>query len=280
MPKTLSFSVKGEYITQQAREWLAEGKWKQAWELIASCTESEEMTEEEHEHLIFQILDGACEIKGTYPGDDYRIEETEGAGRIGEVFEALREQKETLKKQVNQKNEQLAYLLKYLQEEMPCTLNDLAEEFEKEYGYELLPKTTYENMFHEKNPLLEEYLEVQASEERDSEYGWLEPDGTFHPVPWGEHEEWAGDYLEEHYPEEQHPELYIHAFPHMGKRTIVGGDVLTYSLGWICIDNPAQGKGRPKAIGKPMTKDQKEYLYDYYIKRGRRDEANELYKEE
>ncbi len=34
------------------------------------------------------------------------------------------------------------------------------------------------------------------------DYGWLEPDGTFHGAEWGEHQEWAQNYMNEKLPEE------------------------------------------------------------------------------
>lgn len=281
--KKLFFSIEGEFITTLAREWLAKGEYKKAVDLLMSCTESEERTEEEHAHLVYDILDGVYQIKGTYPNDDYRItKDSKGRTGIETAFRDLKEKAEKLEKQYKERNEQLAFLLEYLQEKMPYTLKDLEDEFEYQYEYPLLSENSSEETVCgiDRNPLLDEFLEVQKSEDAEEEYGWLEPNGTWHCVPWGEHENWANDYLETHYPEEKHPELYVHTFPHMGERKIEGGDVLTYKLGWICLDNPAQGRGRPKLIAKPMTKEQREYLYDYYTKRKRYAEAKALYEEE
>ena len=281
--KALSFSIEGGFVTNLAREWLFDGKFQKAVDLLDSCTQSDGLTEAEHAHLVWKILDGTCDIVGTYPGEDYGIEERpEQGGNLEKAFAQLREKRDILEASLDQRNEQFAYVIEFLQNEFPCTLKAQAEQFQKDYGYPLLGSEALSSGEPEEttldlHPLLTEFLEVQKSEA--PEYGWLEPNGTFHPVPWGEHEKWALDYVEEHYPEEMFAEYYTHIFPNMGKRSIGGGDILTYKLGWLCIDSPAQGRGRPRTIGKPMTKAQKEFLYDYYMKRKRYQEAKELYEE-
>lgn len=130
---------------------------------------------------------------------------------------------------------------------------------------------------------VDEFIERIHSDDRDDEYGWLEPNGTYHPVEWGKHAEWAANYLDEHYPFIPGPngcyaELYYRNKPDGTKEYINNGDVLVYSLGWVLIDNPAQGMGRHTCrTDRPMTKAQKEFLFDYYTKRGASREANALY---
>ena len=42
------------------------------------------------------------------------------------------------------------------------------------------------------------------------DYGWLEPNGTFHGVEWGAHQDWAQNYMNEKFPEEAMAVSYTH----------------------------------------------------------------------
>lgn len=140
-------------------------------------------------------------------------------------------------------------------------------------------------IFENPTKVVDEFVDRILSDDRDDEYGWLEPNGTYHPVEWGKHAEWAADYLEKHYPftpgpNGSHAELYYRTKPDGSREYINNGDVLVYSLGWVLIDNPAQGMGRHTCRpDRPMTKAQKEFLFDYYTKRGDAHKANALYED-
>lgn len=47
-------------------------------DLLRFCTQSDDLTEAEQAHLVWKILDGTCDIVGTYPGEDYGVEERPG----------------------------------------------------------------------------------------------------------------------------------------------------------------------------------------------------------
>ena len=99
------------------------------------------------------------------------------------------------------------------------------------------------------------------------DYGWLEPSGTFHLVEWGEHEEWACEQVKlKNWFEEWvlHGTSSLHSF----------GDFLVYRRGWVLLHNPAHGLAIPTASDtKPLTKAQREFLFDYYTERDRPDMA-------
>ena len=125
----------------------------------------------------------------------------------------------------------------------------------------------------------EEEME-ENEEEPVCDYGWLEPNGTWHPVKWGYHSSWAKEYLDEHYPFKDCASLYWHVDDNGVRHHIVNGDVLIYSLGWILLDNPYQGLARvTRNTSKDMTKDQKDFLFTYYLERGRNEEANKLFED-
>ena len=58
------------------------------------------------------------------------------------------------------------------------------------------------------------------------------------------------------------------------------GDYLV-ERGWVLMHNISQGLAFPTRNPlKPYTKAQKEFLYDYYIERGKEAEANAIWKED
>ena len=50
--KALTFSIEGGFVTNLAREWLFDGKFQKAVDLLDSCTQSDGLTEAEQEQLI------------------------------------------------------------------------------------------------------------------------------------------------------------------------------------------------------------------------------------
>lgn len=68
--KALSFSIEGGFVTNLAREWLFDGKFQKAVDLLYSCTQSDDLTEAEQAQLVWKILDGTCDIVGICPGED------------------------------------------------------------------------------------------------------------------------------------------------------------------------------------------------------------------
>lgn len=181
--------------------------------------------------------------------------------------------------------EKYCFLISYLSEELPSTLRHIVKSYKEEFDKDLFtPKTTPEDFdatwFQPKNDgratMLAEFIE-QTKNSRDDDYGWLEPDGTFHPSPWGTHTKWAQKYLDKHYPITENRELY-YATINNRKQPLSAGDVLAYNLNWVLIDSPSQGFGYHRENpNKPLTKAQKEFLYDYYMERGRNKEANAIW---
>lgn len=107
-------------------------------------------------------------------------------------------------------------------------------------------------------------------EEQVAPYGFISPDGEFHPVKWAEHERFAGDYIREH-------DGWEATLENIGD---TGTDYLVLRKGWLLLHNPRQGKPFLTCGDKPMTKAQREALFDYYTKYGMKEEANALYKED
>ena len=109
---------------------------------------------------------------------------------------------------------------------------------------------------------LDSFLErMTGPETTTDDYGWLEPSGKFHEVPFGEHQGWAW---------KKALEL---GFSGEAFDRGLGGDVLL-EHGWVLLDNPGLGLARPTSSDtRPMTKAQREFLFDYYTERNRPDLA-------
>lgn len=84
------------------------------------------------------------------------------------------------------------------------------------------------------------------------------------------------------YPFGEFPDMYLLSCKESEEQKhIVNGDVLVYKLNWVLLDNPAQGVARvTRDISKRLTKPQKEFLYDYYMKRNCVREAKEFLDED
>lgn len=119
---------------------------------------------------------------------------------------------------------------------------------------------------------LEEFIDrMIAPDEEVAPYGFIEPDGTFHEVGWAEHEDFAFHIVEDNGWREDYA---LHGI------SFANTDYLVHNRGWLLLHNPRQGKPILTSGDKPMTKAQREALFDYYTKYGMKKEANNLYKEE
>lgn len=288
--QTLHFSIEGAFITKFARELLYERhNLDKAIEYLKDCTRSDEWSETEHIKVILDILRGKADIVGTYPGEDYGIEYHDDIPeeKLNPSIGSLMSQMEETIKKLTKQNEQLLlqrnFLYCQLYEHTPYTLKEYMEDYELSYEEPFLnpeeqetlgyPDTeTSFSIHHPDNTLLDSFIERMHQDTTD-DYGWLHPNGTFYPVDFGEHEEWAGKYIEEHYPNE-----YTSAFepqPESTDNYHSFGDFLVYRKNFCLLDNPAQGIAKVTCSpGKNRTKAQKEFLFDYYTKRNHPELAN------
>lgn len=287
----LQFKIDGKFITELARErLLTEYNIENAISLISSCTKSKDISNAEHIELILKILNGDAEITGTYPNDDYQIviknnKPVDTENIVLQTSRILLERYKQLQAEYNN-----------LQVQMSATLNRFAfvasrldsydkQNIDKEYKEEVNDGYVFqdvdeqpESVFAENN-ILNSYLSrIQRTNETTyDDYGWLEPDGTYHEVEWGSHAEFARKYLNAKYPYEEYPD--IHWTTENGKKIYLDAeDVLTKKFGWILIHNPYQGEPfHEMSPDRNMTKTQKEFLYDFYIERNMKKQANSLF---
>ena len=112
----------------------------------------------------------------------------------------------------------------------------------------------------------------EQMEAADNEkYGWLSPAGSFYPVPFGEHQQWAFEKIR------KAKDLYDAFKSEYGYGWDEAGDFLIQRR-WALLDNPRLGPAILQYnLETGLTKHQREFIFQYYSERGRRDEANRLY---
>lgn len=280
----MKFSIDGQFITNTSREMLTYSKNpKNAVNLLMSSLQGPMLSNDERFLLALKILNKDASIAGIYTGssdDEYGVEPsihdlpditTENV--LFKEFEKIKNERDAA---IAEKEKAMNRLLYIFENASTYDMYRLKKEYREEYDEPLF--------FEEEIPEpISEYLENTQHEDN---YGWLEPNGEFHPVPWCEHQDWADNYLKEHYPRYDNEDNVIEKntvlYTLIGKdgniNNIVCGDVLIYKLGWILLHNTCQGIANyvtdPK---RNMTKAQREFLYQYYIDRHENEKANELY---
>lgn len=98
-----------------------------------------------------------------------------------------------------------------------------------------------------------------------NELGWLSPDGKLYKAKWGDHEEIATDIIRENhwYEEWMNSDYASHR------------DFLNKSKNYVLINDPSMTEMIITTGGR-LTKAQKEYLYDLYIRTGQKKKAKAI----
>ena len=288
----LHFSIEGPFITNLARERFYQNHdLSGAVKLLMECLQCDSLTEEKRFLLALRIINGTAEIVGTYPGDDYGVNELKDKDSSFGLIQKIDNMGQKIKQleEESQNNlQKFLTLLDFL--DLPeYKLRELENKYYSLYGKHLFPDlelgcypdSTLQaiNKFNKQDPV-SSYIS-HTKNAREDDYGWLAPDGTYYPVPWGEHAKWAQEYLDEHYPFRENAGMYWVTDSNGDRRHVVNGDCLIYKLHWVLLDNPYQGVAKPQYDPvHGLTKAQKEFLYDYYIERNLHEQANELYDNE
>lgn len=300
MMKELSFSIEGAFVTQFGREkFFDKHDLKGAIDWLTGCLQSDQLTDEEITRMAFNILNGKAEVVGTYPNDDYRYVEIEGKENSTDVIDAIQkwaQETKEIKSTVEDLQSKLLFIHDYLDDNFSYTLRQMKKEYKEEYETPLFSHTSYDDEEDEPtssfgSALLDSFMKRQHTDTED-DYGWLEPSGKFHPVEFAEHESWAENHIRTNMSTEEWMAAYVHkpviqqdAFGNPTDNTMYKllhtyGDYLV-KKGWVLLHNPAQGIAKVTSNPtKPLTKAQKEFLYDYYIERNCSDEANKIWAED
>ena len=276
MGKTsLTFSISGRLITNLAREKLYyNNDLVGAIDLLCSCLVSDDITKDQQLALAYAILDGSKEIVGTYPNDDYVVEDVPEDKRpsknISSYFENIRTELEEAKKTVRKTTDKILCISDHIDER---TMRMIDADYRNNYCDTDDPdrtifgttETITENIFG--NKLLEDYMDRMTSDCDEPDYGWLFPDGTFHAVEFGDHFSWASKWLKAHDPEWED----YRAREKFGHSLDEAGDYLVSRYHAVLLHNPGLGTAFVTGDTTRLTKAQKEFLFDYYTKRNKPD---------
>lgn len=304
--RTLHFSITGAIITRIAREKLyVNNDLPGAFEAIMGATLTDQLTEAQRACIALAILDGRKEIVGTYPGDDYGIEDVPEDKRpnwnLAGHFRKMNEKMAELERKNKLLLDKLACvsetigsenLLKRCDAEWRtnwCDKDASAEDrtiFGTEAAWggiaaavrDILAEDDMSPLQKAMLPQVAEFTQrMTQSEDLGPDYGWLFPDGKFEPVEFGDHLSWAMKWLKKHDPEWKNYETMMEH----GHDFSDAGDVLNQKYHAVLLHNPGLGYARVTSLDlRGMTKAQKEFLYDYYKKRGLDREADDIWKED
>lgn len=269
MSEVLHFSIDGEFITDFARRKLyEENDFNKAIQFLLDCTMTDQISYEERYNKCLAVLDGTQCLAGVYPSPDYGFyEEKEPKHRLSEYFGNLH-------KKLNKLEEDNAKLLENyldLYESTDFLTHDRAEQ--KKINREV-ENEHLQHLSDDSDNFFSNYTDT------NSLMGFIEPDGTFHQVNFGEHNNWARDYLEKHYDIQGKDSklLLKEGSTEDEPKFIYNADVLVYNLHWVLLDNPQYGIPSPTYNENyGLTRKQKEVLYDFYIATGQHIKANKLY---
>lgn len=295
--KYLSFSIEGDFVTNLAREKLYEDKdLGAALRLLRSCTESDQLTSDEQLMICLHILHGSMSIVGNSSDDSYGVEERNNLetrptelSSIATLISDMDQKIKFLEAEISELSEKLIFAARNMSEFELKTVN---ADYYNETGKPMFPGIRIPNYMKDKHmqntettDILDSFMKqrrreneaIENGEEPECDYGWLEPNGTWHPVEWGQHSKWAQDWLNEHMPFKSNPSIYWWTDSEGDRHHITDRDVLIRSLNWILLDNPYQGLAQIRRdLSKRMTTKQREFLYEYFTKRDRIEDVNAL----
>ena len=274
--RQVHFGITGEFITQITREqfYIEGNEYEKVMEILLSCMCGTDMSEQQLKRYAEDVLLGRAEFMGSTTDGSFHMT-TYDAGEEPELPESFNifKQFSRIKKKLKEKEKELWKMTERYEVALEHMPSYMQREVRKELG-----ETTEEDR---QQVQLDSFIKRMIDEEEHTteDYGWLEPDGKFHEVEWGAHQEWAQNYIEKFYPEQaEDDEVDMQTKCNVG---LIGAGDFLVERGWVLLHNPSQGIAIPtKNPLKPYTKAQKEFLYDYFIERGCKDEANEIWKEE
>lgn len=289
----LHFSVQGELVMRLAREKLYySNDLVGAIQLLMSCLETDELTPAARAGLALSILDGRKTIVGTYPGPDYGVDDVPEEKRPKDTLEAwqssIQQKLEMVKKETERMANKLACIAEHLPESTMQTIDDAYRRNwadDDDVGGSIFgtESSLYRRMTEDISPgaksMLDSFLDRMSSgtDPDDPDYGWLFPDGTFHGVEFGDHHSWAFEWLKKNDPKWEN----IHTRMENKLDISDAGDYLVMHYHAVLLHNPGMGVAFVTGDDRTeLTKAQKEFLWDYYRKRGKNNLADKFFQDD
>ena len=270
--KRFSFDIHGEFITRITREWFYTGEksYEKVMEFLMDCMTGPDIPEAQIRRHAEDILLGRAALKGSTAANTYHLELYE-AGEEEPMLGDMNLWKEIEKRKNIEKT--LARMI----ERWDVAMEHISEDTKREIRKELGEETVEDRQQDALDSLVKRMMDEE--EHTTEDYGWLEPDGTFHGVEWGAHQEWAQEYINKNFPEKaMDNEVDMQTKCNVG---LIGAADWLVERGWVLLHNPSNGIAFPtRNPVREYTKAQKEFLYDYYMERKREKEANAIWQED
>lgn len=129
--------------------------------------------------------------------------------------------------------------------------------------------------FNENGPIVPQKSDTSQPKPEPQPWGWLAPNGVFTEADWGDHEEVADTII--------HQKDWLNDWTkNWREKQQLKRDYLVYERNYVLIHNP-QGIGADvitRKPGHPLTKAQREYLFDHFTKQGSHQRAKEYLEDE
>lgn len=239
----LSFNIQGKFIARLAREWLfCEGKdIEMVMDLLLSCMSGTEMKQEELKRHAEDILLGRADFDGNTADGTFHMTTYDPSEqpKVPEQFDIFRRLSVEIARRKKAEEERDRYREWY----------SVAMEYVPEFAQnEVLEETGQPIKSRYGNDMLGSFMErmMDKKEHSTEDYGWLEPDGTFHEVEWGNHQEWAQRYIEENFPEVAEDDgVDMQTKCNVG---LIGAGDWLVERGWVLLHSPSQGIAQPTKI--------------------------------
>ena len=291
MGEKLSFSITGKFITDRARKMYYEEKCGYQATVQYLMLALEGLTVNENQKLEYaqDVILGRAEFVGDVAKGDFGLQVNDKISEdLFKYIEQMHEEIRRLRISLTQ-YEDLQSTLKtwrdYGKESAEETLFELCDDDAELVDSLLNPKPDFyeSEIVGEDEPQfwrrwIQTELEKIVIEDVSDEvsnlltqnaiawefgegYGWLEPNGDFHKVEFGNHEKFAEEYVLK------------------ARWTIMNfksfGDILL-NRGWVLLHNPMQGIAKVTRNERlSLSSNQREFLFKYYIDRERFEEAKE-----
>lgn len=269
------FMISGEWLTNHIRNLMDEKKYSLAFK-TASSLNAEGMTQAEKVELALGLMFNAKAIKDE-PDGTLSVTDTQDVDVIDQLehlFDTYEETFESISTDMSLLNRKLAAIYDAQLDSYPEALREACiywmdvkrrddpflfgqdvsipgpaiDAYRRSRPFEYDTKAAVNDVLGGDSPLAS-YLEVTTDEDDRPTYGWLDPDGNFHPVPWAQHQTWAQERLK--------AEDGITEF-------LYPADTLV-ARGWVLIHNPQHGVGISTMCKyRKLTLAQKGFLRDYY----------------
>lgn len=265
------FDINGEFITEITREWFYTGEksYETVMKILMDSMTGTDTPEAQIRRYAEDILLGRAALKGSTTAGTYHLGIYE-PGEEEQMPRSMNIWKEIERRKKAEEN------LRRMVERWDVAMGHMSESTQRAIRKELGEETAEDKQQDALDSFMARMMDKEDHITED--YGWLEPNGTFHGVEWGAHQDWAQNYMNEKFPEEaMDGDIDLQTKCNVG---LIGAGDWLVERGWVLLHNPSQGIAYPtKNSVREYTKAQKEFLYDYYMERGCKEEANAIWKE-